>query len=135
MIYVGFEIDGLTFQELAIFATGNSLFNQSWVSSPASTTARDGLGPTFNARACTNCHFKDGRGKPLFNGENSTGFLMRVSLPGQDAFGNANPVPNYNTQIQDAEAKSPQTISPSYFPKYLIWHTAKLPLVFLDEVL
>ncbi|WP_108801722.1 di-heme oxidoredictase family protein [Aquimarina sp. Aq107] len=97
----GFEIEGLSFQDQARFATGNSLFNQSWVSSPASTTARDGLGPTFNARACATCHFKDGRGHPIENGATSRGFLMRVSLPGQDAFGFANPVPEYGTQIQD----------------------------------
>ncbi|MEO0405273.1 MAG: di-heme oxidoredictase family protein, partial [Bacteroidota bacterium] len=97
----GFEIEGLSFPEIGQFSTGNSLFNQNWVSAPASTTARDGLGPTFNARGCAGCHFKDGRGFPLTNGENSSGFLMRVSLPGQDEFGNPNPVPGYNTQIQD----------------------------------
>ncbi|WP_255572458.1 di-heme oxidoredictase family protein [Cellulophaga sp. HaHa_2_1] len=97
----GFEVDGLTFTEIGAFSTGNSLFNQNWVSAPASTTARDGLGPTFNARSCAGCHFKDGRGSPLVNGEDSSGFLMRISLPGQDLFGNANPVAGYNTQIQD----------------------------------
>ncbi|NRD20429.1 c-type cytochrome [Winogradskyella eckloniae] len=97
----GFEIDGLSFTEIGEFSTGNSLFNQNWVSAPASTTARDGLGPTFNARACAGCHFKDGRGGPLVNGQNSDGFLMRISMPGQDSFGNNNPVPNYGTQLQD----------------------------------
>ena len=97
----GFEILGLTEIEQVKFGTGNSLFSQNWVSAPASTTARDGLGPTFNARACANCHFKDGRGSPLVNGQNSSGFLMRISLPGQDMNGNATPVPNYGGQIQD----------------------------------
>lgn len=97
----GFEIEGLTFQEQAQFATGNSLFNQSWVSSPASTTARDGLGPTFNARACAGCHFKDGRGSPLENGANSNGFLMRISQAGQNVFGGPLGVMGYGTQIQD----------------------------------
>lgn len=97
----GFEIAGLSFVQQAEFATGNSLFNQSWVSSPASTTARDGLGPTFNARACASCHFKDGRGQPLINGGASKGFLMRVSMTGQGSNGDANPVPGYGTQIQD----------------------------------
>ena len=97
----GFEIDGLSFSEIAAFSNGNSLFNQSWVPSPAQSTTSDGLGPTFNARSCAGCHFKDGRGKPLINGEDSRGFLMRISLPGQDAIGNGNPVPGYNTQIQD----------------------------------
>ena len=97
----GFEIDGLSFQQLATFASGNSLFNQTWVSSPASTTGRDGLGPTFNARACATCHFKDGRGFPLINGTNSNGFLMRISLDGQDINGDAIPVPGYGLQLQD----------------------------------
>lgn len=97
----GFEVPGLSFQDQAKFATGNSLFNQSWVSSPASTTARDGLGPTFNARACASCHFKDGRGKPLITGENTNGFLMRVSLDGVDAHGGPLGLPNYGAQIQD----------------------------------
>lgn len=97
----GQEISGLTSTQAAEFATGNSLFTQNWVMAPASTTARDGLGPTFNARACANCHFEDGRGTPLVNGEITGGFLMRISLPGQDQFGNNNPVPGYNTQIQD----------------------------------
>ena len=120
----GFEIIGLTDIEEVFFGTGNSLFTQNWVSAPASTTARDGLGPTFNARACTTCHFRDGRGTPLVSGENSGGFLMRISLPGQTSNGNANPVPNYGTQIQDRsnfgipfEAKinvTYETISGSY---------------------
>ncbi|NQY05249.1 MAG: c-type cytochrome [Flavobacteriaceae bacterium] len=97
----GFEIPGLSFREKAKFATGNSLFNQSWVSSPASTTARDGLGPTFNARACAGCHFKDGRGKPLKNGKLSSGFLMRISKNGVDEHGGPVAYPNYGKQIQD----------------------------------
>ncbi|WP_420572756.1 di-heme oxidoredictase family protein [Kordia sp.] len=97
----GFEIPNLSFQQQAQFATGNSLFNQSWVSAPASTTARDGLGPTFNARACANCHFKDGRGRPLVTGQNSGGFLMRVSLPTTSITDAPMPVPGYGNQIQD----------------------------------
>jgi CxxC motif-containing protein (DUF1111 family) len=97
----GFKIPGLSFREKAKFATGNSLFNQSWVSSPASTTARDGLGPTFNARSCAGCHFKDGRGKPLRNGKLSNGFLMRISQSGQDLHGGPLAHPSYGIQIQD----------------------------------
>ena len=97
----GKEIPGLNFQESATFATGNSLFNQAWVSAPASTTARDGLGPTFNARSCSACHFKDGRGKPHTNGQNSEGFLVRVSINGQDAHGGPLGHPIYGGQIQD----------------------------------
>jgi CxxC motif-containing protein (DUF1111 family) len=99
----GFEILGLTELEKVKFGTGNSLFSQNWVAFGASTTARDGLGPTFNAKACTNCHFKDGRGSPLVNGQSSKGFLMRVSL-GQDANGNAIPVPGYGTNTRSRKS-------------------------------
>lgn len=96
----GFEIPGLSISEQSRFSSGNSLFNQSWVPVAVSSD-RDGLGPTFNANACAGCHFKDGRGRPLVNGEDSRGFLMRVSLPGEDEFGGPLGVPGYNTQIQD----------------------------------
>jgi len=97
----GKEIPGLNFQEKVAFATGNSLFNQAWVSAPASTTARDGLGPTFNARSCSACHFKDGRGNTHTNGLNTSGFLVRLSINGQDANGGPLGHPTYGGQIQD----------------------------------
>lgn len=84
------------------FFVGNSFFNQSWVTAPATTTARDGLGPMFNARSCAGCHFKDGRGRaPLFDGEASQGFLIRLSIPGQDVHGGPKADFNYGGQLQD----------------------------------
>lgn len=95
-------VHGLSETDDLLFFAGNSLFRQNWVSAPASTTARDGLGPLFNARACSSCHNKDGRGNPLEVGKDfSTGFLMRVSIPGEAPNGGPNPVPNYGDQIQD----------------------------------
>jgi CxxC motif-containing protein (DUF1111 family) len=44
------------------FYTGNSFFNQIWVSFGNSTQARDGLGPLFNHKSCSGCHPRDGRG-------------------------------------------------------------------------
>jgi CxxC motif-containing protein (DUF1111 family) len=44
------------------FSVGNAFFRDAWVTAPASTAARDGLGPTFNAVACAACHQLDGRG-------------------------------------------------------------------------
>ena len=35
---------------------GAALFERAWVPAPSSTTANDGLGPLFNARACVSCH-------------------------------------------------------------------------------
>ncbi len=98
----GRAIPTLTTEQSVFFGVGNSLFNQSWVSAPASTTARDGLGPTFNARACASCHARDGRGRPITPGSAaSLGFLMRISLPGTDNHGGPNTVPNYGGQIQE----------------------------------
>jgi len=84
-----------------VFFVGNSLFNQSWVTAPSSTTARDGLGPLFNARACDNCHTRDGRVKPQFEtGDVSAGFLMRLSVPGENPHGGPLPEPVYGGQLQ-----------------------------------
>ena len=78
------------------FFVGNSFFNQNWVTAPSSTTARDGLGPLFNARNCSACHFKDGRGTPILPGMTGTeGFLMRISISGTDLHGGPNPDPSY----------------------------------------
>ncbi len=93
---------GLERQDGLLFFVGNSFFNQNWVTAPASTTARDGLGPLFNTRSCAGCHFKDGRGRPPEkDGELGTGFLMRLSIPGRDIHGAVLPEPTYGEQLQD----------------------------------
>lgn len=95
-------VPGLERAQELLFFVGNSFFNQNWVTAPASTTARDGLGPFFNARSCASCHFKDGRGRaPNFDGETPTGFLLRLSVPGTDFYGEPLPEPNYGGQLQD----------------------------------
>ena len=98
----GFAYSGLSDEQATDFGVGNSLFRQSWVSAPASTTARDGLGPFYNAVACASCHFKDGRGRPpMFDGELGRGLLLRLSIPGTDAHGAALGDPVYGNQLQD----------------------------------
>ena len=62
------------------FFIGNAFFRNPWVSAPASTTARDGLGPLFNTNACQSCHIRDGRGRPPNNNERMTSMLVRVGL-------------------------------------------------------
>ncbi|MCH2229695.1 MAG: thiol oxidoreductase [Crocinitomicaceae bacterium] len=86
-----YKINGMTTDQNLDFFVGNSFFNQNWVESPSSTTARDGLGPLFNARSCSSCHFRDGRGAP-FSGE---GLLLRLSVAG------GNPEVTYGGQFQD----------------------------------
>lgn len=92
----------LTEEHRAPFFVGNSFFNQNWVVAPASTAARDGLGPLFNARSCSTCHFKDGRGRPPEASEPMITMLLRISLPGTNAFGGPRPDPVYGDQIQGA---------------------------------
>ncbi|GAA3508135.1 di-heme oxidoredictase family protein [Aquimarina addita] len=98
----GFQAPNIGQENGLVFFLGNSLFNQSWVTAPASTTARDGLGPLFNSRSCSGCHFKDGRGRaPLFDGELSHGLLLRLSIPGKGINGENIPDPVYGSQFQD----------------------------------
>jgi CxxC motif-containing protein (DUF1111 family) len=94
-------IPGLSSQD-ELFFVGNSFFNQNWVQAPASTTARDGLGPFFNAKSCSGCHFKDGRGQPPASiGQLSEGFILRLSIPGKNAVGGPLGDPNYGNQFQE----------------------------------
>jgi len=86
----------------AAFFVGNSLFNRSWVAAPASLDSRDGLGPLFNARSCSGCHFKDGRGRPPEPGQPMLTMLLRVSLPGRGPNGAPLPEPTYGDQLQSS---------------------------------
>ncbi|MCQ4242309.1 di-heme oxidoredictase family protein [Stutzerimonas stutzeri] len=90
------------------FSVGNSFFRNPWVIAPASTTARDGLGPLLNTNACQNCHIKDGRGHPAPVGNgNAVSMLVRLSIPAGPEHvevvrqrGIA-PEPTYGGQLQD----------------------------------
>ncbi len=91
------------------FSVGNSFFRNPWVSSPASTDARDGLGPLFNTNGCQNCHIKDGRGHPPEPGEpHAVSMLIRLSIPDETPqqqqariFSGVIPEPTYGGQLQD----------------------------------
>ena len=90
-------------QERRIFEVGDSFFTQNWVTAPASTEARDGLGPTFNAQSCSSCHTLDGRAQPpADNDDPERGLLFRLSIPGVDPV-TGGPVadPTYGGQLQD----------------------------------
>lgn len=92
----------LTNTERRQFEVGDSFFEQNWVAAPASTTARDGLGPTFNAPSCSSCHALDGRARPPAGPEDRVpGLLIRLSVPGVLADGSAPGDPRYGTQLQD----------------------------------
>ncbi|MEE8305576.1 MAG: di-heme oxidoredictase family protein [Candidatus Tectomicrobia bacterium] len=93
-------IPGLSPQQETRFFVGNSLFNRNWVTAPASTTARDGLGPLFNARSCSACHLRDGRGRPPTRpDERMRSMLLRLSIPGHDPHRGVVPDPHYGDQL------------------------------------
>ncbi|MGO4998843.1 di-heme oxidoreductase family protein [Oceanisphaera sp. W20_SRM_FM3] len=72
----------LSFEKRLDFSVGNSFFRNPWVMAPATTDARDGLGPLFNTNACQSCHVKDGRGHPpQFADDNAVSMLVRLSIP------------------------------------------------------
>ncbi|WP_050522492.1 di-heme oxidoreductase family protein [Pseudorhodobacter wandonensis] len=92
------------------FKLGNALFRKTWVASPSSTLASDGLGPLYNARACQDCHLKDGRGHaPTGADDRAVSMFLRLSVPApaassaqeiEDWIATAHE-PTYGGQLQD----------------------------------
>lgn len=88
------------------FHAGKALANQPWVKAPTITTARDGLGPVYNARTCLMCHINGGKGIiPNDNTQALTGTLVRISKPETsrqkaDPKAGVIPHPVYGDQIQ-----------------------------------
>lgn len=97
----------LSFDGRLNFSVGNSFFRNPWVAAPATTSARDGLGPLFNTNACQGCHIKDGRGHPPEEGQsNLVSTLIRVSIPESEEYPRAVhesvvAEPKYGDQFQD----------------------------------
>ena len=71
----------MSLERRMMFSVGDGVFRKFWVSAPSSTTASDGLGPLFNARACQSCHLRDGRGRPPEPGEEGVSMFLRLSVP------------------------------------------------------
>jgi CxxC motif-containing protein (DUF1111 family) len=101
----------MPFEREMDFKLGNALFRKLWVAAPASTKASDGLGPLYNARACQDCHLKDGRGHPPENADDSrVSMFLRLSVPGGPlpegiaGWIATEPDPTYGGQLQDLAA-------------------------------
>jgi len=77
-------VDGLSEQQTDKFFLGKSFFRIPWVEAPSATTARDGLGPLFNANTCVSCHPHNGTGS-VYNsdGQISRSFVVRLSVNGK----------------------------------------------------
>lgn len=74
-------------EEYDKFILGRSFFIIPWVEAPSATTARDGLGPLFNANTCIGCHPKHGKGR-LFNQSNnaSKSLIPKISIPSNNTY-------------------------------------------------
>jgi CxxC motif-containing protein (DUF1111 family) len=114
----GHEASGLDDEGYTSFVVGNSFFRNVWTSAPASATARDGLGPLFNATSCGGCHNLDGRAKPPTDITNQGlgGLLFRLSIAGNTQENAPKPDPNYggqlnNLSLQDALPEGNATIA------------------------
>ena len=91
----------LTATNRASFFVGDSFFKQNWIAAPASASARDGVGPFFNARSCSACHQRDGRGKLPDPGEPAVGIVVKVSSGVDPKTRAPIPHPTYGLQIQN----------------------------------
>lgn len=90
----------LTVSQRGEFFMGNAFFNSPWVVAPASASARDGLGPLFNARSCDACHNNDGRGQPPLTADEQPVSLViqfATSTPGDNNEPRADP--NYGVNF------------------------------------
>jgi CxxC motif-containing protein (DUF1111 family) len=101
----------MPFEREMDFKLGNALFRKTWVAAPASTKASDGLGPLYNARACQDCHLKDGRGHTPPDADASrVSMFLRLSVPGGpgpdgiEGWIATSPEPTYGSQLQDLAA-------------------------------
>jgi len=79
-------IKGMNDQQYDTFILGRSFFTIPWVEAPSATTARDGLGPLFNANTCASCHPGNGRGN-LYNskGQFSRSLIPKLSIKSNDS--------------------------------------------------
>jgi CxxC motif-containing protein (DUF1111 family) len=97
----------LSFDERIQFGKGRVIFERLWVPSPAvgSLTRMDGLGPLYNASACSRCHRGNGRGSAPNADRGLKSLVVRVAIPDADGAIVA-PDPVYGRQIQTAAIPS-----------------------------
>jgi CxxC motif-containing protein (DUF1111 family) len=89
-------IDRLPFEQRLNFLVGQAIFERLWVAAPASTRSADGLGPLYNARSCTGCHLRNGRGAV----DAAPSLVTKLGIPIETADGGTDAEPTYGTQLQ-----------------------------------
>ncbi len=90
-------------QQRLDFSLGRSFFRNPWVTAPSTTTARDGLGPLYNANSCAACHQDNGRGRTPEQAPRGHGLLLRLSATGANNTApelGITPHPLYGGQLQ-----------------------------------
>ncbi len=77
----------------------DGLFGQHFVTAPSLQFG--GLGPVFNQNSCESCHVRNGRGAvPQFPGDQNSGLLIRLSMPGVGDHNGFIPVEGFGFQLQ-----------------------------------
>ncbi len=72
-------VPGIDAGELVGVSQGRELFLAAWQAAPGQRAQLDGLGPLFNANACSACHAVDGRVAPLGEeGRTTSAILFRL---------------------------------------------------------
>lgn len=105
-------LDGLSPEELAVFARGDAEFGRRFA-------VIDGLGPIFNDASCSGCHSGDGRGRP----EN---ILLRISRGLDPAIDVGGPqiqdraIPGVNAETLPADVDVSPRLPPPVFGVGLI---------------
>ena len=121
------------------FHAGKALANQPWVKAPTITTARDGLGPIYNARTCLSCHVKGGKGFiPANNKTPLTSTLVRLSTLGNEAEklkqSGVIPHPVYGDQIQSQSISLAHQLRHSQKPGTLKHDVAPEAYIYINWV-
>lgn len=91
----------LSLEQHKRFMRGRKAFKSRWVVFPF-PSGEWGLGPTFIAERCSECHINAGRGSPpQAPDRQAQATLVRLSIPGADEHGGPKPHPNYGDQLQN----------------------------------
>ncbi|MBK1715844.1 di-heme oxidoreductase family protein [Rubrivivax gelatinosus] len=104
----GQAADNLPWRWAALFDEGDGLFDKRFQPGDGRVASaqqdlpgqrRSGLGPLYNADACSACHFRDGRPPRPHEGGALAGLFVRVSVP--DGRGGFHAATGYATQLRD----------------------------------
>ena len=118
-------------QQLA-FYSGMSFFRSPWVTAPASTTARDGLGPLFNSHSCEGCHRNGGRGRSLLDDPHSLATVVRVSVSTEE--GVLEPHERYGHQLQTRATYYRMEEAPRYRRQEAVRHRRGEATLAMEEI-